>query len=68
MLCSLQGWPDHEQLLPIEQSHRSHNSLIPYPTIHYNIKVHLSVLNGVLWDMGYGTGTLQDLSECQVAR
>ena len=68
MLCSLQTWPAHEQLLPIEQSYTSHNSLVLYPTIHHNINVHLSVLNGVLWDMGYETGALRVLSECQVAR
>ena len=37
----------------MEYSHKSHNATPPYP--HYiiqNRNVHISVLNGVLWDMG----------------
>ena len=30
----------------IDQSHKSHNAPIWHPTVH------ISVLNGVLWDMG----------------
>ena len=37
--------------------HKSHNALFPHPTMHHsqctikNRNVHISVLNGVLWDM-----------------
>ena len=39
----------------IDQSHKSHNAPVTYPTIyHSEQKCDISVLNGVLWDMGQG--------------
>ena len=48
----------------LDPSHRSHNALVKYPTMHYYVieictHVHISV---VIWcTEGYGTGTLWDL-------
>ena len=37
--------------ITIDQSHKCHNAPIPYPTVyHLEQNVHISVLNGVLWE------------------
>ena len=42
--------------LKIKQSHKFHNASVPYPKMHHSeqkcASVYISVLNGVLWDMG----------------
>ena len=46
-------YPSAFMINPIYQIHKSHNTPVPYPqcTIQ-NRNVHISVLNGALWDMG----------------
>ena len=50
----------HKELIQIDQSHKSHNAPVPYPTIHHwNINMHISVPKWCI--VGYGTGALCDL-------
>ena len=54
------GSDSHEYYFGVCRSHKSHKTLVPYPTIHHS-EQKLAHFCSEWWIVGYGTGALWDL-------